>query len=67
MPADTTSVQVPWLCGRCGHFAVSYDAQHPPAHQCTVAQRAVTLDSYTGSEQAESIRRRLPPTANHPW
>ena len=54
-----------WLCGECGHFVVRDDggSSGAPFHDCPVAGRTVTFVPYESSEQADDIRRRLPPTS----
>lgn len=63
-----TQVKVPWVCPSCGHFMVTVGADpEEPFHECAAVHRRVVFVPYTSSEQAESIRRRLPVKSRPQW
>ncbi len=63
-----TQVKVPWVCPSCGHFMVTVRVDvAAPSHECTAVHRRVVFVPYTSSEQAESIRRRLPVQSRPQW
>jgi len=50
--SDSDTERRPWICPTCGHFLV-----RPDAITCRRCSPAVPLVAYTGSEQADTIRR----------
>lgn len=61
-------VKVPWVCPTCAHFMVTVGADvEEPSHECIAVHRRVVFVPYTSSEQAESIRRRLPVQSRPQW
>jgi hypothetical protein len=63
-----TQVKVPWVCPSCGHFMVTVGVDvEEPSHECVAVHRRVVFVPYTSSEQAESIRRRIPVKSRPQW
>lgn len=70
MTVDAASTQrkEAWVCPSCAHFMVTLGADpEAPSHECIAAGRRVVFVAYESSEQAESIRRRLPVESRPKW
>lgn len=50
--------RTPWICLHCGHFAVGVGSTRV-RHACPMSGDQFELVRYTGSDQAEQIRRKV--------